>query len=146
MNSIKRKSAILSRAQRTLNVLESYYDLTKDEGWMSKLSGFQKRSEFENLLGIYINDKITLENTVVFSDACIYVFREKKWECILFGDIKWAILPDSKNKITGFELSKKDGSMFWIPITGSKNDHFFDAFEVIRFIDRILEIEKHPTT
>jgi hypothetical protein len=142
MNSTEKKFALLIRFERTLNTLENYHDLKKDKGWLSKLSGFQKRSEFEDLLGVYINDKDTLENTVVFSDTCIYLFREKKWECILFSDMVRTTFSESKNKITGFELSKKDGSTFWIPITGSKNDRFFDVFQVIRYIDRILEIEK----
>lgn len=138
MNSNDKLADILSRSHRTLKALVSYHDLTSGKGWIPKLPKISKLSDSENCLGIYVNDSATLSDSVAFSSSGIYVFRSDQWDQIGYEDIVRTLVPDSKESVTGFDLLRRDGSKFRVPITGSKGGRFFDAFAVIRFVDRVL--------
>jgi hypothetical protein len=45
--------------------------------------------------------------------------------------------PDSKSEIAGLTILQQDGSRCFLPVRGHKAGRFFDAFGVLRFLDRV---------
>ncbi len=138
MNSNDKLAGILSRSHRTLKALASYHELTSSGGWVPRLPSIPNLPDGEKCFGVYVNDPTTLSDSVAFSSGGIHVFRSGQWDQIGFDDVIRALVPDSKENVTGFDLLQRDGRRYRVPIAGSKGGRFFDAFEVIRFIDRVL--------
>ena len=129
---------ILSRAHRTLKALINYRDLSASGKLPDGAPTLPALSAGESMVGAYVNDPSAFSDLVLFSTGGIYVFRVGSWEHVPFVKIVRTVAPENKEKVSGFMLQLDDGSSFWVPVTGSKAGRFFDAFEVLRFVDRVL--------
>jgi hypothetical protein len=46
----------------------------------------------------------------------------------------------------GFSIVRRNGSEVWLPVKGSKAGRFYDAFSVLRFVDRVIsDLKKAPS-
>lgn len=129
---------VLSRAHRTLSALASFRGLSENYELPVGMPQLPKLLPGEVPIGIYLNDAATFTDLVFFSSEGVCVFRSGHWEQVKFSEITRTVAPDSKEKVAGFNLQLRNGESFWLPITGNKAGRFFDAFEVIRFFDRVL--------
>jgi len=93
----------------------------------------------EEALGIYANDASSLSDAILFTTEGLYLHQDKGWLRVLYSDIAQAVLPSSKSKVTGFNLLLRDGIEIRLPVKGSKDGRFYDAFEVLRFVDRVKD-------
>ena len=129
---------VLSRAHRTLKTLINYHDLSGSDRLPDSAPTLPALSAGESVVGAYVNDPSAFSDLVLFSTGGIYVFRVGRWEHVPFVKIVRTVAPENKEKVSGFMLQLNDGNSFWVPVTGSKAGRFFDAFEVLRFVDRVL--------
>ena len=134
------------RASRVLGVLEAYRDLTAGQ-WSANAPALPSFSDGEQLIGAYSNDWEKNSELVLFTTKSICVlFNDRKWYVIKFEDIERTIAPNGKENVKGFSLLLRDQSRIWLPIGGSRAGRFFDAFEVLRFVDRVLaDAQNEPT-
>jgi hypothetical protein len=129
---------IHSRAHRTLKALSWYSDLSGDGKLPPGAPQPPVLQPDDVPIGAYVNGPTGFSDLVLFTTNGIYVYRSDKWEEAKYRDINRTIAPESKEAVTGFNMLLQDGRNFWLPITGSKSGRFFDAFEVLRFVDRVV--------
>src|SRR4051794_12896437 len=115
---------ITSRAHRTLKQLSRYHDLSNGQESPVPLP----LNDHGRPLGMYKNQADVISDTVLFTTEGLYVNRDGSWVQLLYRDIDRTISPDSKNEVKGLKILRRDGSEFWLPLTGSKDGRFYDAF------------------
>jgi hypothetical protein len=137
---------VSSRASRILNALGAYRDLTIGQ-WPVDAPALPSFSDGEQLVGAYSNDWGKVSEPVLFTNKAIFVTGEDRtWRPVRFEDIERTVAPSGKEKVKGFSLLLRDQSSVWLPIGGSKAGRFFDAFEVLRFVDRVLADSRKPSS
>lgn len=94
-------------------------------------------SPSEEGLGVYINNVSSLSDSILFTTKALYVRKDERWQRVLYADIERTVLPHSKREVTGFSLLLRNGTEIQLSVTGSKDGRFYDAFEVLRFLDRV---------
>lgn len=136
---------VKSRAVRILGHLRNYRDLTsgtKDiPAWAMKLH----LQEGEELIGVYLNRPEDVEESIVVTTKGLYVDRNGRWEFVGYAEIKFIETPADKQTVDRLRLHLWNGRVTEIPVRGSY-DRFKDAFEFLRFLDRVisdLECAKH---
>ena len=91
----------------------------------------------EEFIGIYHNHDDT-GDSILFKTRGLVISYNGNIEYLEYEAIDCAKMPDNKCNITGFYILSKNKE-YWLPVRGNKNHRHFDAFEIIRLIDRILE-------
>ena len=126
-----------SRAHRILRPMNSYVDVIENPAWMDRLLSRPEIEVDEVILGMYINNILSLENTVAFTTSALYLLDGSSWMELKYSDIDQVISPKDKYSVKGVEIVRKDKGNFWLPIFGCKDGKFYDAFEVARFLLRL---------
>jgi hypothetical protein len=124
-----------SLAHRTLKHFSRYRDLSEGQEPLTSLP----LNASERPLGIYRNEPDDITDAVLFTTEGLYVNRNGSWVQLLYRDIDRTLFPDSKSEVKGLKILRRDGSEFWLPVRGSKDGRFYDAFEVLRFLDRVQD-------
>jgi len=117
--------------------LADFIDLQENPEWPAALDPKPVLATSETVLGIYTDASETFSDAIVFTTEGLHVRCEKSWLQVLYSDIERAVPPASKTGVTGFTILRRDGSEVWLPVRGSKDGRFYDAFEVLRFVDRV---------
>jgi hypothetical protein len=128
---------IRSRAHRILKPLSNYRDLSEDTESTVALPLGLTLSAFEQTLGIYTNEAANFSDAIVFTTKGLYLRRDNSWAQVLYSDIERTVSTNSKTEITGLTILLRDGGEFWLPVRHTKAGRFYDAFEVLRFLDRV---------
>jgi hypothetical protein len=131
---------VRSRAHRILKPLANYSDLTGAE-LSTALSSAPKLSPSEEPIGIYWNQRSNTCDAILFTTDGLYQREPESWRRILYSDIDRAISPSNETNVTGLNILLKDGTEIWLSVKGSARGRFFDAFEVVRFLNRLTETE-----
>jgi hypothetical protein len=93
--------------------------------------------DYDYPIGLYINDPADFLDTILFTNCGLYLLTGKLWTRLLYSEIEKVEPPISKSKVTGLKIIRHDGSELPLPIRGIRADRFYDAFEVLRFLDRV---------
>lgn len=130
---------IRSRVHRILSPLAGFRDLQEGSEWPTALDAKPVLAASETALGIYTDEPTNFSDAIVFTTQGLHVRRGRSWLQILYSDVERAIPPASKIGVTGFGILRRDGAEVWLPVRGSKGGRFYDAFEVLRFVDRVKD-------
>lgn len=130
---------VRSRVHRILRPLAGFRDLQESPEWPAVLDPKPVLAASETALGIYTDEPMNFSDAIVFTTQGLHVRSEKSWLQILYSDIERAVPPASKTGVTGFGILRRDGTEVWLPVRGSKAGRFYDAFEVLRFVDRVKD-------
>jgi hypothetical protein len=117
--------------------MNSYVDVIENPEWMDRLPSRPEIEVDEVILGMYINNISSLENTVAFTTSALYLLDGASWKELKYSDIDQVISPKDKDSVKGVEIVRKYEGNFWLPIFGCKDGKFYDAFEVMRFLLRV---------
>lgn len=129
---------VLSRVHRILRPIPAFRDLTVGQ-WPADAPALPNLALGEVALGAYSNDWSNYSDIVLFTTNSIYVLSAGLWSGVAFEQVEGSVAPSNKDNVTGFSLILRDKRTFWLPIGGSRLGRFYDAFEVLRFVNRILE-------
>jgi hypothetical protein len=105
----------------------------------------------ETPLGIYENAPGQVDNCAVITTAGLHVYAAGDWEFAAYDSIRGVrpIPPvehsQDKLVVSALALDLLDGSTLDLPIYGGDERHR-DAWEVMRFIDRVTHDVQHPKT
>jgi len=91
----------------------------------------------EQILGVYTTDADSSE-AILFTTAGMYTFNNKSWLKLSYKEIERTILPESKVEVSGFFIVLRNSEKIWLSVKGSKSGRLYDAFEVARFVDRVV--------
>jgi hypothetical protein len=94
-------------------------------------------------LGIYLNDQPSTKDAIVITTASLILGEEDGWRTVPYTSIARVLTPDSKTDVHGLHLALDDGKTIWLPVRGG-TEKTFDAFEFLRFINRVLEDRAKP--
>ncbi len=130
---------VRSRVHRILKPLAGFRDLQDRSQWPVVLHPRPVLAATEMALEIYSDEPTNFSDAIVFTTQGLYVHREKSWLRILYSDIERIVPPASKTGVTGFGIAKRDGTEVWLPVRGSREGRFYNAFEVLRFVDRVKD-------
>jgi hypothetical protein len=130
---------IQSRAHRILKPLKNYFDLSENGKLPKFVPAGLVVDTTDKLVGLYASDLDELSDIVLFTTTSIYFWHRDQWEKVMYDEIQRTIFPPDKTIVTGFTILKKDGNEFWLPVKGVKGGRFYDAFEILRFLDRVRD-------
>lgn len=129
---------VRSRVHRILRPISAFKDLTAGD-WPANGPALPILTPDEVALGAYSNDWSNYSDVVLFTSKSIYVLSASGWDGVEFKEIERTVAPSDKKGVTGFSLVLRNHKILWLPIGGSRLGRFFDAFEVLRFVNRVLE-------
>jgi hypothetical protein len=127
---------VFSRAHRTLKRLSAYRDLSDSKDWTAAVPSAPNLESFEYPVGVYRNNPIDVREAIFFSTEGLYLSNGTSWARVPYSEIERVVPPDTKCEITGFIISLHDGTEFLLPVRGVKSGKFYDAYAVMRFLDR----------
>lgn len=129
---------VRSRAHRILKPLSHYQDLSEGGELLIPLPSPPTLHDPERLLGIYTTLPHEFSDAILFTTAALYVRQNASWLKLPYSEIEHTVPPESKQNVTGFSVKHRNAGEVWITVKGSKAGRFFDAFTVLRFIDRVI--------
>jgi|ERR1051325_3989660 hypothetical protein len=125
--------SVESRIHRTLRKLDRFKEcdhwaqLPQLEGIPSPLTSGEK------LIGAYENIPMRVDQILLFTNLGLHLWNGVSWQTLNYADIVGTDWPkESKNKATTLVIRMKNGRHETIPVAGA-------LFEVMRFIDRVIE-------
>lgn len=92
----------------------------------------------ESLIGAYLNDPPSLRNAVIVTNFSLLLESHGAWAPIHYSSVSRVVSPTSKEGVRYLDLVLADGSTARVPIHGG-TERTSDAFEFLRFLDRVLE-------
>jgi len=92
----------------------------------------------EKIICLYRDNNIDNGSKIIFTDKKIIRIDFQGIYYIKYEDIEHSEPPNLNQVVHGFFLIMKNKTRVWLPVSGRVNNRFYDAFEVIRFIDRVL--------
>lgn len=125
------------RANRILRRMKRYYDLSMGEGSPAELPPGLNVQTPEVAIGIYINQSQPHLDAILITNTAIYIVNGQEWNRTAFAEIRKIVFPPSKKDVIGLSVERRDGSAFWLPVAGVVSGRFYDAFEMMRFLDRV---------
>jgi hypothetical protein len=133
---------VASRARRILKHLNSYREVS--ESSLNLPSGLREvpLREGETILGIYANSLSMLEESIVVTNLGLHVYRHTQWESIDYSQIRSIETPPDKYETTQLMIQLQSDRVTNIPIRGGEG-RFRDAFEFLRFLDRVTHDLQH---
>ena len=135
---------VRSRMHRILKRMPKFREISERSDLSILLATGLMLSASEEALGIYANDELSFSDAILFTTEGLYLHQNECWRRVLYSDIARPVLPSSKREVTGFSLLLRDGTELHLPVTGSKDGRFYDAFEVLRFVDRVKDDVASP--
>lgn len=128
---------VRSKVHRILRAIPSFSSCERwnDAAHLAQL-GSPLRPD-ESLLGYYQDQPGRIDETILFTDQGLYVRETESWAAARYTDIlstDW--LGSQKTEAAGIELRLASGETLTLPVRGG-NDRFRDAFEVLRFMNRV---------
>ena len=131
---------VRSRVHRILKPIQNFRYLPEGSGVPQEFCAGLTLDASEEALGIYVNDVSTSSrDALLVTTESLYLHRDRSWQRIPYLSIERTVPPLSKSEVTGFTVLLQDGTEIWLPVRGVRNDRFYDAFEILRFIDRVKE-------
>jgi hypothetical protein len=131
---------VRSRVHRILRRMPNFTYLPEGSAALPEICAGLTLSPSEEALGIYVNDVSTSSReALLVTTENLYLDRNRSWLRVPYLSIDRTIPPPSKSEVTGFTVLLRDSTEIWLPVSGVKNDRFYDAFEILRFIDRVKE-------
>jgi hypothetical protein len=128
---------VASRAHRILKPLTAYRDVLENKNWPAGAPAGPTLDDTEYHLGLYINDSINFLDSILFTNCGLYIFNGQVWTRVLYSEIARVISPNGKSEIAGLSILRRDGNEFFLPVRGITANRFYDAFEILRFLDRV---------
>jgi hypothetical protein len=125
---------VKSRAHRTLRHLQSYEMAPSLD--LTRLRTPPLR-EGECWLGVYWNNPQQIDDSILFSDQRLCVHRSESWTCIDYASISDVTVPHQKHTANGLTIHHGTEETY-VPIRGGESK-LRDAWEVLRFLDRVRE-------
>jgi len=122
---------VRSRVHRILKRLSNFRELSGGSELPLALGAS------EEAVGIYFNDISGFSSAILFTTEGLYLHQDESWLRVLYSDIARTVLPSAKTEVSGFGLLLRDGTEIRLPVRGSRDGRFYDAFEVLRFVDRV---------
>jgi len=89
------------------------------------------------MVGIYSPENAGFSDVIVFTTRGLYLRHNGDWTKILYEEIDRTKAPLEKKDVRGLTIVCDDGREFWLPVNGLRTGGFYDAFEVLRFLDRV---------
>jgi hypothetical protein len=131
---------IRSRVHRILKNMPRFRELLPRSDLSSLVAAGLTLRASEEAVGIYTNDDVSsFSEAILFTTEGLYLHKDERWLPILYSDIARTVPPSSKREVTGFNVLLRNGTEIRLPVIGSKDGRFYDAFEVLRFVDRVKE-------
>jgi len=96
-----------------------------------------KTTDFGGFVGVYKNndsDILFFEDAFMIISTSTYII---KYESVLKN-----LFPEDKTHVKGFFVLVDDSSQVWLPVVGHKDNKLFDAFGVMRFVDRVSKLKR----
>jgi len=124
------------RSKRILKYMDNYLELPKgtEHECVKKIS----LQPGEAIIGLYTNNKEFSDNWIIITDLGLHVLYQEYY-FIDYLKIKKVEMPEGKTSLRGFNILMRGRVKMWVPVEGEQEGRFYDAFEFIRFIDRVLE-------
>jgi hypothetical protein len=131
---------VRSRVHRILKPMPNFRYLPEGSAVPPEICAGLTLGPSEEALGIYVNDVYTSSReALLVTTENLYLHRDRSWLQVPYLSIERTIAPPSKSEVSGFTVLLRDGTEIWLPVRGVRNDRFYDAFEILRFIDRVKE-------
>jgi hypothetical protein len=142
---------VKSRASRILHRLAYYRELPNAIKWPSYWSSAPRFHPGETPLGTYENRLGQAENSIVVTSFGLHFYTAGEWIYAAYSSIH-AVQPspplgspEDKLAVSGLALRLRDGTTLTIPVSGG-NQQCRDAWEFLRFLDRVTQDIQHPRT
>jgi hypothetical protein len=129
---------VISRAKRILRPMSRFQFF---DGQPSPVPTDLPLPETETPIGMYLNEPGSLEDAVVVTDLSLLLESKGTWVPIPYSSISKIATPTTKAGVQGLRLFLHDGSTVCLPIRGG-TQRTSDAFEFLRFLDRVLADRK----
>jgi hypothetical protein len=145
MNTVK------SRAGRILRGLARYRELPEAGDWLQRWPRSPRLRPGETPLGVYENTPGQMDNCVLVTSSGLHVHSAGEWAYAAYDLIKDVRAvppveyPWDKLAVSGLALDLYDGRTLDLQISGG-NERSRDAWEVMRFLDRVTQDVQHPRT
>lgn len=130
---------VRSRAHRILKPMLRFRDFSDGSESSSTLPGGPILSASEEAIGIYANDESGRLDDILFTTEGLYLQGDQSWLRVFYADMDRTVPPSSKKEVTGLGILLRDGTEIWLPVRGSTDGKFYDAFEILRFLDRVVD-------
>jgi hypothetical protein len=127
-----------SRAHRILRRLQSFQPAPAID--FSNINGPALGPD-ESWLGIYWNASEQIEGALLFSDHRVCIFRSEAWTGIDYSSIRDVLLSRHKQETEGLTVLydwHDESHQIDLPVRGG-DGKLRDAFEVLRFLNRVTE-------
>jgi hypothetical protein len=128
---------VIARAHRILKRLPRYRSVVGTAGpmlpWVQELS----LPTGEVLIGVYENVPGEPTESIAITDRGLHVFRNGTWEFVGYEQIDRIETPSGKAGVEELVVHLLSGKVSRIPVRGGR-ERFHDAFEVLRFLDRVI--------
>ena len=111
--------------------------MLEEKGWPGGAPARPAFQDAEYPIGIYVNDCVTFGETILFTDQALYLYKDKAWTQLQYAEIAEVSSPNTKSDVAGVSILRHNGREFFVPVRGVRADRFDDAFEVLRFLDRV---------
>jgi len=92
--------------------------------------------EGEECYGVYENLPAEADETVAVTNLGLHILRRKKWQFVDYRQIRKVDLVSPKQDVSELLVRLTNQESVLLPIRGGKGK-FRDAFEFMRFIDRV---------
>ena len=133
---------VISRARRILRPM-SHFQFFSEEGLLSTSLGLPL-AEGEMPIGVYMNKPPTLRDSIVVTNFSLIIDSDGVWTPIPYARIVKALTPENKVDNSCLRIVLQDGSIIQVPVRESGHGGS-DAFEIIRFLDRVIADLKGPS-
>jgi hypothetical protein len=98
----------------------------------------------ESLLGAYWNQPGQIEGAILFSDRRVCFRKASGWKCTEYSAIRDVRILGNKQSASAIRISAGTGDLE-VDVWGG-GERSRDAFEVLRFLDRVREDLSAPPT
>src|SRR5437868_5943809 len=129
---------VKSRVVRILKPLRRYRDQSPDSLMTSIAATRVGLQEGEICLGVYENNPGCLEDSIIVTNLGLHIYRSGESLFIDYGQIESIEAPSVKETADRLKIRLSNGAMKDLPIQGGQG-RFRDAFEFLRFLDRVKD-------
>lgn len=127
-----------SRVIRILRPLTQYHKHSTESLNASNRSQKVDLQIGEVYLGVYENIPDSLEDSITVTSLGLHTYRGGEWEFLNYEHIESIRIPSRKEEAAELEIHLYDGYTTRIPVRGGQG-RFRDAFEFLRFLDRVRD-------
>jgi hypothetical protein len=132
------KIEVESRVNRILKYIDKYFNYSENKNLINEIITSLSLADNEKIIGFYQNNIDIYDELIIITNLGLHLIIDKKDNTILYNKIKETITPPEKTNVKGLHILLIDGEKIWLPINGVVRNKLYDAFEFIRFIDRVV--------